>query len=46
MADVLSEVAQDAALRDTLSAAGRTRARGFSWQDAATRTLDLYRSLV
>jgi len=46
MANTLCEVAQDAALRDTLSAAGRTRARAFSWQHAATSTLDLYRSLV
>ncbi len=46
MADTLCEVAQDAALRDTLSAIGRVRARDFSWQYAASRTLELYRSLV
>lgn len=46
MADTLCEVAHDAGLRDTLSAIGRVRARDFSWQYAASRTLDLYRSLV
>ncbi len=45
MAAAVGKLLEDEGLRRRLIAAGRTRARAFSWQATARRTLDLYRSL-
>jgi glycosyltransferase involved in cell wall biosynthesis len=42
LADALGRVTGDASLRDRLVAAGRARAAGFTWERAATATVDAY----
>jgi glycosyltransferase involved in cell wall biosynthesis len=42
LTDALRVLLRDAALRDELSAAGRARAREFTWEDAAARTIGVY----
>jgi glycosyltransferase involved in cell wall biosynthesis len=41
----MERLAADGALRTTLSTAGETRAAAFTWDDAAARYADLFRSL-
>jgi glycosyltransferase involved in cell wall biosynthesis len=45
-ATAIERIASDDALWTRLSAAGRERAAGFSWQQAARETAEVYRSLV
>jgi len=44
IAAALARLSDDRALREMLSTKGRTRAREFSWETAARRTLEIYRS--
>jgi alpha-1,3-rhamnosyl/mannosyltransferase len=44
MAEALRSVLEDAALRDRLSARGRERARGFTWERCADETVAVYRA--
>jgi glycosyltransferase involved in cell wall biosynthesis len=46
LAEALGRVLADEGLRDRLSAAGRERARGFSWERAARETLAVYRAAL
>jgi glycosyltransferase involved in cell wall biosynthesis len=47
LADALSELAGDGAARAELAAAARRAAAGpFSWDEAARRTIELYRELI
>ncbi|HEX9793012.1 MAG TPA: glycosyltransferase family 1 protein [Planctomycetota bacterium] len=46
LAGLLQEIDQDAALRDTLRAAGRERARPFTWERCAGETLQAYRNAL
>ncbi len=46
IADALITVSSDASLREELAAAGPQRAAGFTWEETARRTLDVYRSVV
>ncbi|MBM3310864.1 MAG: glycosyltransferase family 4 protein [Candidatus Aminicenantes bacterium] len=43
LAAALARLADDPGLRDELRAKGRARARDFSWEAAARRTLEIYR---
>jgi glycosyltransferase involved in cell wall biosynthesis len=45
-ADALLSVLQDADLRDSLREKGPIRARGFTWEESARRTLALYRQIL
>lgn len=46
MAEALERVANDRALAERLSAAGVERAKLFSWDETARKTLDVYKSLA
>ncbi len=46
LADALRRVLTDTELAERLAAAGRARARGFSWEETARRTLDAYRGAL
>lgn len=46
IAAAITELWQDAPLRDELRRAGRERAREFSWQRTALRTLQIYREVA
>jgi glycosyltransferase involved in cell wall biosynthesis len=46
MASKIALVASDAPLRAELSARGRARAAGFSWERAARETLAIYRRVL
>ncbi len=46
LADALRRVLTDTELAERLAAAGRARARGFSWEETARRTLDAYREAL
>ncbi len=46
IANALTALGSDDSLRDELADAGRKRAAGFSWEETARRTLDVYRSVV
>jgi len=46
MADSLMALSSDSSLRAELAAAGPQRAAGFTWEETARRTLDIYRSVV
>ena len=46
LADAVARALRDGALRDRLRAAGLARARQFSWEATARRTLDAYTSVV
>ena len=45
LADAITRVAQDESLRTALRARGFERAREFTWERAAARTLEVYRTL-
>jgi glycosyltransferase involved in cell wall biosynthesis len=44
IAAALARLADDPALREELRAKGRRRAADFSWDEAARRTLEIYRA--
>lgn len=46
LADALGRVLRDPAERARMSAAGRARAAGFSWERAAAETISVYRELL
>ncbi len=46
IADAMERVASLPSLRSDLAARGRERAKGFSWDRCAARTLDVYRELI
>ncbi|HHS50409.1 MAG TPA: glycosyltransferase family 1 protein [candidate division Zixibacteria bacterium] len=46
IADGLRRLAQDDALREDFKARGLARAKEFTWQNCARKTLDIYRSIV
>ncbi|HEY8173621.1 MAG TPA: glycosyltransferase family 1 protein [Dehalococcoidia bacterium] len=46
IADALRRLLGDASLRRALSQAGQERAATFSWDDAASRTIDVYKEAV
>ncbi len=46
LADALRRVLTDTGLAERLAAAGRARARGFSWAETARRTLEAYREAL
>jgi len=46
LADALVRVTSDATLRETLTARGRERAAGFTWETAARQVLDVYRRVA
>jgi alpha-1,3-rhamnosyl/mannosyltransferase len=45
IADAMESVLTEAALRERLVAAGRARARGFSWERVARETLSVYEAV-
>jgi glycosyltransferase involved in cell wall biosynthesis len=44
--DAIERVCSDDAMAECLRAAGRTRARAFSWAETAERTVDAYRTAI
>ncbi|MDQ3918834.1 MAG: glycosyltransferase family 4 protein [Acidobacteriota bacterium] len=46
LADILSSLADDASGRERLIERGRRRARQFSWDETASRTIGVYRSVA
>jgi glycosyltransferase involved in cell wall biosynthesis len=46
LADLISEILGDSALRTRMVAAGLERAGQFTWATAAERTADVYRSML
>jgi glycosyltransferase involved in cell wall biosynthesis len=46
LGDAMVRVLEDEALRESLSRKGQERARLFTWEQAARRTLSVYRELV
>jgi glycosyltransferase involved in cell wall biosynthesis len=46
LAEALGRLTEDASLRERLREAGLARARLFSWDDVARRTVDVYRAAL